>query len=431
MTEPTRSRDTIDGALPRDKALFRAEAVKFAGRRLQGEVVLHGPISLKVFTAIGVSLVMGVVLMASLATYARKETLTGWVVPQGGLIRVVARQPGIIERLDVSEGAEVKAGEPLALLRLSSDIANGDSGASLQQEVAAELAATRAQADATRGELLAKRAQLLTQRAALSRELAETKRRIDALVARADLARRNADRYQEIATKGFLSRRDLEVGQSAALAADQDVAEVRTTALGFERQMGDIDAQLEAFPLNLQSLAAQSRAAEAQLAQKRTSTDVQSALMATATVGGRVVAIPVEQGQSVPTGGVIAILTPAGGRLEAELFAPSRAAGFIRKGQDVKLMYAAFPFQKFGTAHGIVRSVSRTVLAPSEVSVPGLSIQEPVFRVRVQLDRTTVEAYGQSMPLQPGMLVGADVVLDRRSLWEWLLDPLFAAGRRI
>ena len=93
-------------------------------------------------------------------------------------------------------------------------------------------------------------------------------------------------------------------------------------------------------------------------------------------------------------------------------------------------MYQAYPHQKFGTGQGVVASVSRTVLAPSEVAIPGLQVQEPVFRVRVKLSRDTITAYGQDLRLQPGMLLSADVIIDRRTLFEWLLDPLYAVGRR-
>lgn len=93
-------------------------------------------------------------------------------------------------------------------------------------------------------------------------------------------------------------------------------------------------------------------------------------------------------------------------------------------------MYAAFPYQKFGSGRGTVVSVSRTVLAPGDVSVPGLAIQEPTFRVKVRLASNSVRAYGQEMALQPGMLLTADIITSRRSLLEWLFDPLFAAGRR-
>jgi membrane fusion protein len=93
-------------------------------------------------------------------------------------------------------------------------------------------------------------------------------------------------------------------------------------------------------------------------------------------------------------------------------------------------MYQAFPFQKFGVGRGRVLSVSRTVLAPEEVAMPGLNLTEPVFRVRVALERMDIEAYGQSIPLQAGMTLSADIVVERRNLLEWLFDPLYAAGRR-
>ena len=94
------------------------------------------------------------------------------------------------------------------------------------------------------------------------------------------------------------------------------------------------------------------------------------------------------------------------------------------------MLYQAFPYQTFGAARGSVRSISRTVLAPSELAIPGLTVQEPVFRVRVALDRQFVSAYGEKVPLQPGMLLTADVITDRRNLLQWLLDPLYAVGRR-
>ena len=93
-------------------------------------------------------------------------------------------------------------------------------------------------------------------------------------------------------------------------------------------------------------------------------------------------------------------------------------------------MLQAFPYQRFGTLKGTVRVMSNTVLGPTEISIPGLNIQEPVFRVRVTLPSDVIQAYGETVPLQPGMLLAADIVFDRRSLVEWLFDPLFAVGRR-
>jgi membrane fusion protein len=54
---------------------------------------------------------------------------------------------------------------------------------------------------------------------------------------------------------------------------------------------------------------------------------------------------------------------------------------------------------------------------------------ESVFLVRAEIDSSYVEAYGREFALQPGMLLTADVIVDRRNLLEFLFDPIFAAGR--
>ena len=60
-----------------------------------------------------------------------------------------------------------------------------------------------------------------------------------------------------------------------------------------------------------------------------------------------------------------------------------------------------------------------------------MSIKEPSYRIVVRLARQDVDAFGQSVPLQPDMTVKADIVLEERSILEWLLEPLFSARGRM
>lgn len=75
-------------------------------------------------------------------------------------------------------------------------------------------------------------------------------------------------------------------------------------------------------------------------------------------------------------------------------------------------------------------SVSRTILSASEIPFPGALPDQPVFRVRVKLENEDISAYGELIPLRPGLLLSADVIFDRRSLIEWLLDPIYAVGSK-
>ncbi len=410
--------------------LFRSDAVKYQLRRLDGDVIIAVPLSNRLLSFFVVLIVLGGSAFAASSSYARKETVSGWVVPEGGLIRVSARQGGLVQSLPAREGVEVAAGAPLAVLRLSFDSTSGDTGKAIDRDLTDEEAANEAQARASHAKLAEQRTQLIASRASLAKELEEIERRTALLEQRQQLAEEQVARTSTLLSKGFVTAANVDSLRSAALSVAQDASETRASAVDYQRQIGDIDHQLAALPADIAALNAQAAQSRATLAQRRIVADTQSIYIASAPISGRVIAIPVEVGQAVPVGAAVAVITPEGSHLTAELYVPSRAAGFIRKGQEVSLMYQAFPYQTFGTGKGTVMSVSRTVLAPNEIAIPGLTVQEPVFRVRVALERAEVSAYGHAIPLQPGMLLTADVVIDRRNLIQWLLDPLYAVGRR-
>lgn len=411
-------------------SLFRKEAVTHATRRLAGEVVLASSLSSRLLAGLMFAVVIGGASFAATASYARKETVVGWLTPQAGMIRLAARQGGIVSTVHVREGDRVVVGQPITTLNLSSALEGGDSFAALSRSLDAQGAAAQSRAAAAQAALGAEQRQMIARRAAISRELAETRRRIGLQGERLALARAEVTRAETMVAQGFLPRRELEARRSAELLVQQEASTLSSQALGYEREIGEVNARLAAIPIDLQTVRAEAASTRAGLDQQATQTEAQGRYVVVATVAGRVAALPVQAGQTVAPGAAVAVLTAGASALEAELYAPSRAAGFVREGQEVRLLYQAFPHQKFGTGQGVVTSVSRTVLAPAEVSIPGLQVQEPVFRVRVKLAKDSVEAYGETLPLQPGMLLSADVVIDRRSLLEWLLDPLYAAGNR-
>ena len=67
---------------------------------------------------------------------------------------------------------------------------------------------------------------------------------------------------------------------------------------------------------------------------------------------------------------------------------------------------------------------------PREADLP-IPLQEPAYRVTVALDQQFVKAYGQDLRLQAGMVVDADIWLDRRRLYEWVLEPIYSVLGRV
>jgi membrane fusion protein len=142
-----------------------------------------------------------------------------------------------------------------------------------------------------------------------------------------------------------------------------------------------------------------------------------------APTAGRVSTLQSTVGQFVDTRRLQLEIVPGESALTAELFVPARAIGFIAPGQTVRILYDAFPYQKFGTYGGRVTRIAQTILTGSDAAGP-VALREPAYRVTVALDRPDVEAYGRRIPLQPDMLLKADIILSKRSLASWFLEPL-------
>ena len=91
--------------------------------------------------------------------------------------------------------------------------------------------------------------------------------------------------------------------------------------------------------------------------------------------------------------------------------------GRIQPGQTVRLLYDAFPYQRYGIKHGTVRWVS-----PAAVTIK----DRQVFRVLVELEEHAVAVKkGETRQLMAGMGGRADVIVGRRSLHRLCLraDP--------
>ena len=414
------------------KPAFREEVGREQARSSMGSIVLIRPLSFALLTAAALSLAAVVLAYLVLAEYAKKAPLAGTLVPASGAIRVVAQQSGLVRDRRVREGEKVAAGE--ALLRLVDARATpGDGlvGSATVALAARRIAHVRRQLDETRAASRAEQAAIAGRIAGLEAELLELGGEIEAVASRETLSRRSLARLEELGRRGFASPAQHQQKEEEALDLRSRRHASARARLALEREIAGLrGAAAEARARSLAQLSALDGQVAA-LDQERIERRAQAEAVVNAPAAGTVAAILVEPGQVVASGATLLTLLPEGSPLQAHLFAPSRSVGFIRAGQEVLLRYPAFPFQKFGSHRARVLSVSRTAIAPAELGfAPSDGSREPLYRVKVALEAQTVAAYGRAEPLQAGMQVEADVLLDRRRLIEWVFEPVFSlAGR--
>ncbi|MGH8674844.1 MAG: HlyD family type I secretion periplasmic adaptor subunit [Burkholderiales bacterium] len=136
-------------------------------------------------------------------------------------------------------------------------------------------------------------------------------------------------------------------------------------------------------------------------------------------------------GTVVAPGTILMTLVPAGEMLRAEVWIANDDAGFVRAGQSTKLKLAAFQFQKYGMAKGIVTQISADATeAPNpNTRSGGLTGRDRAagalaFRALIDLENQVLESDGRRYALAPGMQVIAEVNLGTRTVLEYLFSPL-------
>ena len=403
--------------------LFRPEVVQARRQDWLGRISLAQPMPVWVGAVFALLAAGAVACLLLFGEYAHRSRVGGQLVPDLGVSTVVAPTSGMVGRMTVEEGASVARDQALVRIDLPRVAASGadahtgigrgldDRDSSSAQLAQAQLAQLAVQEQGQRRQL-----------AMLRTELGQVRAGIATRDAQVRLGRETADRYREVAASGYVSVVQVRQQEQAMLEMlnARQVLERQATALA--REIAGLEQALAGLPAQREAIEATARREHALLAQERYRHEADGGVLVKAPLAGLVAHRFVEPGQAVQAGQPLLSLLPEGARLQAQLQVPSRAIGFIRPGDRVRLRYQAYPFQKFGHQGGRVARISRSAVPP----VAGAPSSEPHYRILVALDRQDVLAYGRPEPLRPGMLLEADILGERRKLHEWLLEPLYS-----
>ena len=408
---------------------FRTEALEHRERDWLGSIQLIRPVSLGVLTTLAVLVAVAVGAYLSVGEYTRKARVGGYLVPDRGVIRLVSPQPATVLESHVAEGRAVHRGEVLFVLAVGQATPSGDTQAAIQSSIATRSLSLQG---AVHQRALLEQAQL----AAIDRQVDEMQRELESMRAEADLqhqrlalAEQARAQYESLRNENFVSAAQVRAKAEEVLNVKAQLQALERQRSSRLREISALQAQRRELPLQAQSAQGSLERDLAALTQQAAENEARQRIVVRAPQDGIVSGVLAEPGQTVTSAIALASLLPADAKLQAQLFAPSSAIGFVRANQPVELRYQAFPYQKFGHQSGEVVQVSRSPLQASELAALSLPASlnaggEPLYRITVALDHQNVTAYGQSQTLVPGMQLEADVLLDRRRLIEWLFEPV-------
>ncbi len=403
--------------------LFRNEVIEASRNRLTGTVIAAVPPTSRLYTRLVAGAALLMLLLLVFGSYTMTADVRGIVAYDVGIARVYPRSAAEISAIHVKNGQHVEAGQPLVTLTIAqgqggitsqlTQIGNQD----LELERQIELAAVKASTEV---------AALTQQHIGLLAAISSLERQRVIATGQIRLAESAARRSERLAKESAGTQRQVEDSRSALLSRRAELEGLseqlivqRNTLRANEADRGRM--QLEAKRTQSVLLVQRAELAQQQLVLSRNNT-----LVLTAPIAGTVGDISAEIGQQATPERAAASVIPSGSKLEIWFYAPSRAIGNARVGQQVRVQFDAFPYQKFGSSQGVVTEIAKIPTEPTNLD-SGLKIDEPVFRIKADIIKFSPRAKADIGSMRQGMTLSGKLVLERRNLWQILFGPILEA----
>ncbi len=411
--------------------LFRKESLDAKKTKVLGTVALYCPPFRWLTIALVCVLVAVLIAFCIFGSYTKRETAKGVLVPESGMMNITAMTAGTVIALPSREGDNVQKGSQIATVSSEISTRYGQtreaiaSQLELQKQGLNNQLANLEKLNTETLKSLQEKVSLLEQQ---STELDTIYRQRTQQI---ELAKTQLNKVIAMRGEGYASNTQVEQQQNDVLDASVRLQDVARQRIDVRQQLALARQQLREQPLTYYQQQNELQQKLSDITQSMMENESRRSVDLRAPEKGTVSAVLVKQGQIVTAGQTLAMLLPDNAHLQARIMLSSRAIGFIRPGQRVVLRYESFPWQKFGQQYGTVLEISKSALSPHEVStITGDGqVQEAMYQVKVTLDRQTVQAYGKQVSLRPGSGLEADFIVDKRRIYEWVLEPLNALGK--
>ncbi|WP_398330101.1 HlyD family efflux transporter periplasmic adaptor subunit [Vulcanococcus sp.] len=378
--------------------------------------------SLLIWTAVGGS--VAVVIWALVAPLSETVAVQGKLEPGNKVRDVEAPVPGVVEAVLVKEGEPVRKGEPL----LRFDLRDARSKLTAAQAVRERLInenrifnASLGEPSATAGLTANQRLQLSTRSRELQsreeaarQELRKAQTRLTGLRSSLNTARVIEQRYASLERSGAVSdlqllelRNKVQEYSTQVGETEREIARLQAALINTTATTGvDLRTRIEENLKRISELDAEIRQARLQLqySQLKAPSD---GVVFDISVGPSSV---VQQAAAKPLMKVV----PQDG-LQARVYLPNNAVGFVRVGQKADLSIDTFNASDYGRIPATVKSVGSDALTPEELTrVLGSQASGLYFPAVLQLGSQQLRLQNRSVPLQAGMSLTADIVLRQR-----------------
>ena len=354
---------------------------------------------------------VGIIILVVWASFAKIDQVTrakATVIASARTQEIQASEGGVLTKLAVVEGQEVKAGQLLVVLEEERAQAAVDNSASKTAALKAKLARLNAeifeQPLVFPKEVESYPEYVQNQRALYNRRRQAINEDVSSLEKMLVLAKQELSMNEPLLEYGDVSQADV---------------------IKLSRQVADIEAQINN-KRNKYFEEAQTEMTKAQedldteLEQLRDRAQVLEEKRLMAPTDGKIKNINVTTiGGVVKPGEVIMQILPTSSDLVIDAKVSPADIAYVKEGQDATVKLDAYDYSIFGAMNGTVNYISPDTLM--EQTPKG---EEPYYRVLIVIKGAEFKGRGNEIVIKPGMTASVDIKAMERTVLSYLTKPL-------
>jgi len=127
-------------------------------------------------------------------------------------------------------------------------------------------------------------------------------------------------------------------------------------------------------------------------------------------------------GGVVGSGTILMEVVPQDSRLYAQIQVSAKDIGHIKEGQPVHLKFTTYDFARYGALVGRLSEISATTF----MDRAGV----PYYKATVKLQQKYLDEQRHIHPILPGMTVEANIITGEKTIFEYLLKPVFTSSHK-
>ncbi|WP_371865173.1 HlyD family secretion protein [Massilia eburnea] len=298
--------------------------------------------------------------------------MSGSIVPDKGVNRVLSPQFGTVAKLNLSEGLEVKIGDPLLIISSDRSGENGAVQAAVKESLVARIDKLRRELDQVGGQAQNKQRELAEKLLSTNASLKQLDHELSLQRDKVNLARDVSARVAELAKTGNMSKITAAEKEGDVLEQQGRLSSLEVQRQSMLRDLASVQSsQTDSSIQKNRDVSTIQREIE-DLKQQLAENEAKRQIIVRAELDGRVAAVLVEPGQSLVANQRIASILPKDGKLEAELYMPSKNIGMVTQGTRVTSL-AIWS----GCRSNTLRSGTSAASYPASVQSTQFSVRSP------------------------------------------------------